>query len=635
MLNTMRYRKRIEKKEVDERFKDKSKYGVSRMFFRLIKKTIKFAPVGLTILFVISFLQGIGGGLSAKVQQYFYENVALLYNGDVGVKTAVVALILFGLFGLAAQLTNSFVNLYFSIFTDRVNGINQREINMKLARISPISFEDTQMLDDITKASQGMYASVYFALIIVFIIALYIPYLIIMGWYLFSLKPLLALSIVIVFIPVMLSQVIKTKVYAKVEDKSAPKRREMDYYESCCNSRDLFKETRILGAFSYFHTLYRDCLKDVQEFSWKADVRTKLLDLAMNLISLMGYLTIIYMTFRATMNGEISIGAFVAVINSIGSLFGTMNELIGFHFSSISKDLGKVRNYIRLLECEEHCGEESDLGSDFDIRLENVSFCYPLKIDKKEDKDKKEGQKQEEEEEIKEPVFAVKNVTLTIKNGETIAIVGENGSGKSTLVRLLSGMYRPVEGNVYLGAHNTKDISLKSAFANTSGVFQKYQRYQMTLSDNISISMIDKNPEESNLDEVCAMASVEVDTRSFPQGYDTMLSREFDGVDLSGGQWQRVAIARGFYRDHTMIVLDEPTAAIDPLEERNIYDRFANISKDKTAIIVTHRLGSVKLADRIVMMENGSILGTGNHKELYASCLEYAKLWDSQAEAYK
>ncbi len=612
------------KKEKDDRFSDKKVYGITRMFLRLIKKTFKYAPIGLTMLFIVSFLQGFGGGFTAKVQQYFYDRVEMLYNNEIGIGDALSALVLFGLFGLAIQLTNSFVNLYFSVFMDRVSGINQREINMKLSRLSPILFEDTGMLDDMEKASQGMYASVYFALIIVLIIALYIPCIIVMGWYLFSLKPLLAISIVVVFIPVMLSQILKTKVYTKVEDKSAPKRREMGYYESCCSSRNLFKETRILGAFGYFHKLYKDCLRSVQQISWKANIKTGHMDLGMNLVSLTGYLFILYITFTATMNGEISIGAFVAVINSIGSLFGLMNELICSHFNNISKDLGKVRNYIRLLEFEEHGGTQTDIGDNFDIVLDNVSFRYPAG-----------KSKEENDAEPENPTYAVKNVSLTIKNGETIAIVGENGSGKSTLVRLLTGMYKPVEGDVYLGSHNTKNLSLKSAFAKTSGVFQKYQRYQMTLSDNISISMIDKKPDKEILDEVSIMASVDVDDRSFPQGYDTMLSREFDGVDLSGGQWQCVAIARGFYRDHRLIVLDEPTAAIDPLEERNIYDRFAKISRDKTAVIVTHRLGSVKLADRIVMMEKGAIVGCGSHNELYAECTQYAKLWDSQAESYK
>jgi ATP-binding cassette subfamily B protein len=630
-------------KTKDEKFADKKKYSLVRMFIRLSKKIFRFAPIGLTVFLLAGLLQGVGYGFNTLIQQYFFDSAGkLFHNSDKEVlKAAIVALLVYVGTDMILEVINSFVNLYFSLFYDRMSGLNQRELNMKLARISPIKFEDTQVLDDIEKASQGMYASVFFVLIVSMIFTFYLPYFITMGWYLFKLKPILVIAIVIVFIPVLLSRIIRAKIYTKVEDKSAPKRREMSYYESCCTQRALFKETRLLGAYTYFHNLYRECLKAVQKLSWRASLKTGLLDLSMSLISLMGYIIIIYLTFKATMDGDISVGAFVAIINSIGMLFGVMEELIGRHFANISDSLPKVRNYIRILEFEEHGGKDMEKESEYDIIVKNVSFSYPVgkkeeKDDKKNGKDKKKTTEEKvEAEEAKEPVYAVKNASLTIKNGETIAIVGENGSGKSTLVRLLTGMYRPTKGDVFHGSHNTKDLSLKSTFANTSGVFQKYQRYQMTLSDNISISNTEQTPTQEKLTQVCDMAGVAVEERSFPQGFDTMLSREFDGVDLSGGQWQRIAIARGFYRNHNFIVLDEPTAAIDPLEERNIYDRFAEISKNKTAAIVTHRLGSVKLADRIVMMEKGEIIGIGTHKELYDTCPQYARLWDSQADSYK
>lgn len=223
-----------------------------------------------------------------------------------------------------------------------------------------------------------------------------------------------------------------------------------------------------------------------------------------------------------------------------------------------------------------------------------------------------------------------------MRAGETIAIVGENGAGKSTLVKLMLGLYTPQEGKVRFGGVDTKEVSSSAIYRGVSAVFQKYQRYKMTLADNIRIS--DRQAEDelstARLDMAAAKAELAVASDVYPQGYDTMLSREFDGVDLSGGQWQRLAIVRGFYRAHDVIVLDEPTAAIDPLEETRIYRTFTEMSQDKTAIIVTHRLGSAKIADRIIVMDGGKVCEVGTHDTLLRAGGKYAEMYRAQVQWY-
>lgn len=317
------------------------------------------------------------------------------------------------------------------------------------------------------------------------------------------------------------------------------------------------------------------------------------------------------MLFTALMNREITIGVFAAVFNSIGGLYAMMEELVFEQINDMSKNTGTIENYLNFLDIDER-RSTTDIKLEWgDITLENVSFSYP-----------------------NSETHAVKNASFTLKKGETIAIVGENGSGKSTLIRLITGLYLPANGKVIVSGFDTKELTQKSLYENTTAVFQKYQRYQMTLEDNITISQSQIEYNKSTLDNICEIAGINKDDSSFTDGYDTMLSREFGGVDLSGGQWQRIAIARGFFKSHNLIVLDEPTAAIDPYEETRIYNQFAKISKDKSAIIVTHRLGSVKIADRIIVMKNGEVEEIGTHNELIQANKEYTRLYMSQEQWY-
>jgi ATP-binding cassette subfamily B protein len=289
-----------------------------------------------------------------------------------------------------------------------------------------------------------------------------------------------------------------------------------------------------------------------------------------------------------------------------------MNELICWHVATITNDIGSVNRFIHFLEYPEMSKPDKLLPQKYNIKFNNVSFKYPNSTR-----------------------YALENINMEINNGETIAVVGENGSGKSTLVKLLMGLYEPAHGNIMYGDTDIGEINTKSINANTSGVFQNYIRYQMILSDNIIISDYKKRAPAKYLDSICNMVDIDPYTSKFPRAYNTMLSREFEGVDLSGGQWQRIAIARAYYRDHHLIILDEPTSAIDPIEESNIYNQFMKISEGNTSVIVTHRLGSVRMADKIIVLSNGKIAETGTHKELMNNNGIYRTMIKAQANWYK
>ncbi len=407
------------------------------------------------------------------------------------------------------------------------------------------------------------------------------------------------------------------KIFTDLADKSGPIKREYEYYESCIADREYFKETRILGAFYYFKERYIKSLSLLNKEVWKTEKKAGIIELFMRLLTVSGYMGVLYLLFTSLLNGEISSGAFAAVLSSLSFMLVIMEEIMYLRIGEISNSIGTVKNLIRFLDMPERAGKDDKIEKNFDIVLDNISFFYPGAT---------------------EP--SISDVNLKINSGETIAVVGENGSGKTTLIKIIIGLYVPTKGTVLIGGKDTSKLSGKSMYENISAVFQKYQRYKMTFGENIEISslnnIIDKSRVQRNkfLEEAVLKAELELNEMNFENNYDTMLSREFDGIDLSGGQWQKIAIARGYYKDHSMIVLDEPTAAIDPVMETNLYNKFAELAEEKTAVIVTHRLGSAKIGDRIIVMDRGRIVEMGTHDELIEINGKYAEMYNAQSKWY-
>lgn len=581
-------------------------------FFKIVLRVIPMQFRDLPLLVTTQGLLGVVHALiyvaAIMATQNLFDTISLASAGQVGFRGCIMPLLLLAAATFGQQIMNGVHNFFHSVVAGiTVNHIRTR-LQRKLQRVDPARFEETAFLDDLNKAREGVNAIPWFCGISQTLLTFYLVYFAAVGAYLFRLKPILAVTLVISFIPALLAQVVRGRVFTRLEEESAPLRREYEYYQKTLCDREYFKETRILGGFRYFHRLFSDTMTLLTQKVWRAERKTALLQLLLSVTTFLGIAVSAYLLFTAAMAGEISLGAFAAVFASLGQVFYVMEEIVTQHLGYLNQNIGKIASFVKILDMPEREGGHgvSDFGGG--IVAEGVSFTYP-------------GREE----------AAVKNVSLSIADGETIAVVGENGAGKSTLVRLLTGLYRPSAGRVLVGGLDTAKTAPGSIFKGISGVFQKYQRYKMTLEENVTIS--DTVPKRDTVSIDAALAEADFDASAMEP--DTMLSPEFDGIDLSGGQWQRLAIARGLYRHNGFIVLDEPTAAIDPIEETRIYTQFQHLAQDKCAAVVTHRLGSAKLAHRIVVMDAGEIVDIGTHEELLSRPGKYADMWQAQAQWYE
>ncbi len=230
----------------------------------------------------------------------------------------------------------------------------------------------------------------------------------------------------------------------------------------------------------------------------------------------------------------------------------------------------------------------------------------------------------------------LKDINLTIRPGEVVALVGENGSGKTTLTKLLCRLYDPTEGNITIDGVDLRDFKIADLRRQISVIFQDYAKYHFTAQENIWLANIDLPPERESIINAARRSGADDVISKLPQGYDTVLGKLFDrGEELSIGQWQKIALARAFLRDSQLIVLDEPTSAMDPKAEYEVFEGFRQLIKNQAAILISHRLSTVKMADRIYVMSGGSIVESGTHEELINLNGNYAFLFETQAQHYR
>jgi ATP-binding cassette subfamily B protein len=434
---------------------------------------------------------------------------------------------------------------------------------------------------------------------------------------LFAYAPWLILLLPISFLPAVWGEARFNTLAYMISRWRTPERRELEYLRHVGASVETAKEIKLFGLGDYLITRFRTLAHRIfVENRRVAALRAGWGALFAAIATACYYAAYGYIVWR-TITGAFTLGDLAFLSGS----FLRLNNL----FQKILLGFTQIAGQSMYLD---------DLFSFFDIRptilppetpkpfpgpiregirFENVGFKYP-----------------------ESDAWVVRNLSFTLQAGETLALVGENGAGKTTIVKLLTRLYDPTEGRISIDGIDLRDMAPADIHAHVGVIFQDFIRYSFTARDNIGVGRIEARADQSRIEDAAEQGLADAVIARLPQGYDQQLGRMFkQGRDLSGGEWQKIAIARAYMRDAALIILDEPTAALDAKAEAEVFARFKRLAQGKTAIIISHRFSTVRMADRILVLEHGAILEAGTHAELLAKHGRYAELFELQAAGYR
>ena len=396
-----------------------------------------------------------------------------------------------------------------------------------------------------------------------------------------------------------------------------PQRRELDYLRYIGASDFSAKELKVFGLSDFLANRFK-VLSDNYYIENKSLTKKRAFwGSVLSLIGTASYYLAYIIIVAQTLLRTISLGDLTFLSGSFDTLRVMLQEIMS-RFSTIAQSALYLKDLFEFLELEPLIPvKDTQRQVPNPIKegfvFENVGFKY---------------QNQER--------HAIKNLSFTLNKGEKIALVGENGAGKTTLVKLLTRLYDPTEGRILLDGYDLREYN-PTQLRNLIGViFQDFVKFELTASENIAIGNINERENLELITDAASKSLADEVVEKLPEKYQQMLGRKFNGgVSLSGGEWQKVALGRAYMRDAQLYILDEPTAALDARAEHGVFERFAELIEGKTAVLISHRFSTVRMADRILVLQNGGLLEIGSHDELLAKNGKYAELFNLQAEGYK
>ncbi len=396
-----------------------------------------------------------------------------------------------------------------------------------------------------------------------------------------------------------------------------PERRELDYLRFVGASDETAKEVKIFGLSGFLIERFRTLSQQFFEQNRALVKRRAAWGTVLAALGSAGYYAAYAWILVQAARGAISIGSLAFLSGSFSRLRGLLEAVLG-RFGAVADGALYLQDFFEFFAIQPRIRRPAAaVLFPHPIRrgftFENVSFRYP-----------NAGK------------WAIENLSFELQAGEKLALVGENGAGKTTLVKLLARLYDPTKGRILLDGVDLRDYDPADLRREIGVIFQDFVRFQMTAGTNLAVGRIDARHDQVRIEGAAARSLADSVVAKLPNGYEQVIGRRFKGgVDLSGGEWQKIALGRAYMRDAQLLILDEPTAALDARAEFEVFQRFHELTRGKMAVLISHRFSTVRMADRILVVENGRFVEIGSHEELLARGGRYAELFQLQAAGYR
>ncbi|MFK4427066.1 MULTISPECIES: ABC transporter ATP-binding protein [Bacillus] len=435
--------------------------------------------------------------------------------------------------------------------------------------------------------------------------------------FLISIHWSLALISTFAFIPTLLIKSYLGNKGFQLQKDLTPIVREASYIENLIMEKESAREVRVFNLYPHFIDRWKRKYTENMKISLSFLKTKSKAEIFLDGIIAISYCSSAGIIIWLIKKSAVKIGEFVSIGQAVHSTQNSLHS-ISASIALLYEDTLYIHDYFNYIDSFEENESNTKNTITFPsklyqgIRFENVSFSYP------------NSQKE-----------VLKNVSFSIKPGEKIAIVGHNGSGKTSLIKCLLGLYPLTSGNIYFDDVPINKIQLNSLRDNITVIFQDFTKYFLTIEENIAFGNISERNDKKKIQDVALQSGIHTDITKFPNKYQSYVGRFlYEGEELSGGQWQKVAIARALFKNSPIMILDEPTAALDPLSERVIFDKFKQLTEERTTLLISHKMSAAKLADKIIVLDNGKLVEFGTHEQLVLQKGKYHELYTTQAEFY-